>query len=410
MAQTKTSRRERVERGIYKRTVKDAEGKPVDRFEIGWRDSQGKQRWRRVEGGITAARARLAEEHGDRARGKQIAANPRLRFEQAVEEWLKSPGASSRRPATKATHKSALVHLHKWFGRQRLTEISTDDVARFVEAQRAAGYKGWTIKGHLSTLSAVFSYAGRRLGFQGANPVSRLEAAEQPSLEDERPKRVLAPDELDRLIAAVEPQYRLLFELAAETGARLGETLGLVWGEVDLDAQTVTFTHQLSKGERVALKTTRSRRCLEVTPELVAKLRTAKLASADSSAHGFVFVGRTGTPHDHRNIGGRVLARAVKRAGLEAVERDGQVVEHAPTFHNLRHSHGSALIAAGWDIEEVSARLGHANIATTSRIYVHAYDAARRSAERRDRLTVLYSRDAVTAAGEVVELREHGGK
>jgi len=51
-----------------------------------------------------------------------------------------------------------------------------------------------------------------------------------------------------------------------------------------------------------------------------------------------------------------VLARTVKKAGLEAVERDGYVVEHALTFHNLRYSDGSALIAAGRDIEEVSAR------------------------------------------------------
>jgi integrase len=80
----------------------------------------------------------------------------------------------------------------------------------------------------------------------------------------------------------------------------------------------------------------------------------------------------------------------VKRAGLEAVKRDGVIIEPAPTFHGLRHSHGSALIAAGWDIEEVSARLGHANVATTQRIYVHAYDAARRSAARRDRLVGMY--------------------
>ena len=74
-----------------------------------------------------------------------------------------------------------------------------------------------------------------------------------------------------------------------------------------------------------------------------------------------------GTPHDQRNIGGRVMARAVERAGLEAVQRDGRTVEPAPTFHSLRHSHGSALIAAGWDIEEISARLGHSNVATTQR-------------------------------------------
>ncbi len=80
----------------------------------------------------------------------------------------------------------------------------------------------------------------------------------------------------------------------------------------------------------------------------------------------------------------------MKRAGLYAVKRDGVVIEPAPTFHSLRHSHGSALIAAGWDIEEVSARLGHANVAITQRIYVHAYDAVRRSSARRNRLAGMY--------------------
>jgi integrase len=205
---------------------------------------------------------------------------------------------------------------------------------------------------------------------------------------------VLSPDELRRLLDSVDQRYRLIYELAAETGGRLAETLGLVWGEVDLDAQTVCFTHQLDRhGQRVPLKTKRSQRCVEVTPALVSKLREAKVAAGRSGPYDRVFVTRNLTGHDHRNIGGRALARAVTRAGLEAVERDGQAVQHAPTFHSLRHSHGSALIAAGWDIEEVSARLGHSDVGTTQRAYVHAYDAARRSAGRRDRLTAMYSGD-----------------
>ncbi len=192
-------------------------------------------------------------------------------------------------------------------------------------------------------------------------------------------------------VAGVDEPYRLIFELAAETGARLGDALGLVWGDVDLDGQSVTFTHQLSKDQRVPLKTRRSRRCVEVTQGLTTKLRTARLTASASGDHDYVFMTGAGTPHDHRNIGGRVLTRAVRRAGLEAVERDGRVVEAAPTFHNLRHSHGSALIAAGWDIEEVSARLGHSDVGTTQRAYVHAYDAARRSEQRRHRLAVLYA-------------------
>src|ERR1017187_7694444 len=91
------------------------------------------------------------------------------------------------------------------------------------------------------------------------------------------------------------------------------------------------------------------------------------------------------------------LAAAVKRAGLGTVEVGGEVVQRAPTFHDLRHSHASALIAQGWDIEEVSARLGHADIATTQRTYVHAFDAARRSDERRGRLDRLYGNAMETA-------------
>src|SRR5262249_17378721 len=125
-----------------------------------------------------------------------------------------------------------------------------------------------------------------------------------------------------------------------------------------------------------------------------------------------VFRTRTGTGHDHRNIGGRVLTRAVKRAGLEAVEdRHGRIVRPAPTFHDLRHSHASALIAQGWAIEEVRSRLGHASVATTQRIYVHAFDAARRSDDRRARLNKIYGGDhdeqtAPPRSGEVIAKAE----
>jgi integrase len=41
-------------------------------------------------------------------------------------------------------------------------------------------------------------------------------------------------------------------------------------------------------------------------------------------------------------------------------------------------------------ISPVSARLGHASVGTTQRIYIHAFDAASRSDERRNRLATLY--------------------
>jgi integrase len=57
----------------------------------------------------------------------------------------------------------------------------------------------------------------------------------------------LRGDELRRLLAAIDPEHRLIFEPAAEAGEPLAETLGIVWREVDLDAETITVSHQLDR-------------------------------------------------------------------------------------------------------------------------------------------------------------------
>ena len=46
------------------------------------------------------------------------------------------------------------------------------------------------------------------------------------------------------------------------------------------------------------------------------------------------------------------------------------------TPHSLRHTHATLLIAEGVSIPTVSRRLGHSDITTTSKIYVHAIQSA----------------------------------
>ncbi len=371
------TRRSRVESGIFRR--------PDKRLEIGWRDAQGKQRWRVVEGGIKAARNALAQEHAKRARGEAVAADPRLTFNDAADAWLEAR-VGRLRPGTQRAYAVGLKHLRARFGRQRMTAITPADVAAYVESKGAL--KGWTVKGHLTVLSAVFKYANRYLGVTTPNPVSMLDSVERPKTDDEKPKRILNGDELSRLIASVNERHRLIFEVAAETGCRIGEVLGLTWEDIDVTGQTITVAYQLDRqGQRVQLKTARSRRVLEVTPRLAGELRKHEAAADRTAPNDLVFTRRTGVGHDHRNIG-RVLAKAAERAGLD----------HAPTFHDLRRTHASALIAQGWDVESVSARLGHADVTTTQRAYVHAFDAANRSDERRAKLSALYG-SAMEATG-----------
>lgn len=44
------------------------------------------------------------------------------------------------------------------------------------------------------------------------------------------------------------------------------------------------------------------------------------------------------------------------------------------TFHALRHTHASALIAAGVDVVAISRRLGHSSPVVTLRIYAHLFN------------------------------------
>lgn len=58
----------------------------------------------------------------------------------------------------------------------------------------------------------------------------------------------------------------------------------------------------------------------------------------------------------------RDWARAVKALQLPAV-----------SFHGLRHTHASALVAAGMDVVAIAKRLGHGSPTTTLRTCAHLF-------------------------------------
>ena len=366
--------RQRVERGIVKRTT--ADGRTV--FEIEYRDSTGRQRRRAVAGGIKAARAALADVKARMGRGERVSPQPRLTFAQAAERYLES-AAATLRPRTVESYGSQLrTHLlPRWSGR-RLDSLTVDDVARLVEDMRAEGKRAWTIRGALVVAGRVFEFARRRLGHAGENPVRSLERSERPA-SDQRDRRILDHGELSRLLGAADERHRPAFGFAAHTGARLGEVLALRFGDLDLHEGTVTFARQLDRtGALVEPKTRRARRTVELPTALVTELRERRMREG-ASDNTFLFRNRVGRPFDRRNLT-RELAAAAERAGIAP----------APTFHDLRHSHASAWIAAGGDLVELSARLGHGNPAITASVYSHEFEVARRSQERTARLDAIY--------------------
>lgn len=317
-------------------------------------------------------------------KGERVAPTPNLTFGKASERWQQSQ-ASNLRPATQAAYGSSLrMHLLPAWRNRKLDSLTVDDVARMIESMQAKGYKAWTIRGVLTVAGRVFDFAIRRLDWAGRNPVRLLDRSERPA-SDAKSRRVLTGEELAAVVHAAEDRYRLIVQVAAGTGARLGEVLGLKWRSVDLDAGTVEITHQLDRrANYVALKTSRSRRTIELPAPIVSALRAHKLASSHSSGEHYVFTTRVGSPHDHRNIGGRVLARAIKAAGIDCESQP------APTFHSFRHGFASAWIASGGNVVELSAHLGHRDPSITASIYAHEFERSARSDERRSRIEGMY--------------------
>ena len=310
------------------------------------------------------------------------------------------------RPATQAAYRTALdTHLMPAWGRMRLDRIDVDTVAALVErmqtasyraelerrhglrrpeGERQTGYSAWTIRGVLVPAGRIFDFARRRMDWAGTNPVRDLDRGERPRSQ-ERERRILSRDELMALLDAAEEPYKTLIATAAGLGTRLGETLGLAWGDIDFEQGMVRVRYQIDRrGQRVELKTARSRRTVEMPGSLIAALRAQKLRSPYTGEDDLVFASRTGGPMEHQNVRRRGLRRAYERAKLPG---------RTPTFHELRHAHASAWIAEGGDLVELSSRLGHRDPAITASIYSHDFEAAARSSERRARLDRLYGAD-----------------
>ena len=162
-----------------------------------------------------------------------------------------------------------------------------------------------------------------------------------------------------------------LYQLAALTGLRRGEVLGLCWTDLDLHARTLKVKQTLVMVEGRAVfstpKTDSGRRTVALDPRTVEVLRAHKatqgrvrLAAGPAwQDSGLVFTREDGRPLPPDWIYKRFVA-LVMAVGLPVI-----------SFHGLRHSHATALLGAGVDLKLASARLGHSSVRITADTYQH---------------------------------------
>ena len=393
-------RRVRVERNIYRR--------PTGVFEVGYKDTSGKQRWRTVDGGITAARALRDQLIAQRNRREPAPDNVRLRFADAADQWLTGP-VTDLRQTTRDCYRNAVDnHLRARFGTRRLDAVTPDDLAALVRELRSEGRAEASIAICVGVTNRIYRYAARRLGWVGSNPVSLMLPSERPKPSQAKRRRLFEGTELEETIAAATEPYKTLFTVAALTGARLSELLGLTWANLHLepiDDAEIEFAHQIDrKGQIRPTKTSESARTVPIPTQLAQILVNHRSCCTHLELADFVFATRSGRAISQRNT-----VRALRAAQGAARTADGQLtyqilhetdvagrpvdIPHGalPSMHSFRHTVASRALLAGESIDEVAFLLGHRDANVTRAVYLRELSDARRRAMRRSRISTEFT-------------------
>ena len=379
-----TARRTRVEAHIYRR--------PDGALEVGLRDVDGRQRWFRAGRRITDARRLRDELLGRRARGEPLRAPAAVRgaptLGEAAELWL-SEAQGHLSAWTVRRYREAARYLGPLLAR-RVGSIEPADLAAQIAAMRRE-VSDSTIRMALTVVRRSYRWVARRQGLVFTSPVDLLEATERPSQLPARERRRLNREELAALLeAAPEGRWRTLFEFAAVTGARLGEVLAVRWRDLDLDDRPrVRIEWQIDR-DRVLRrpKTARSVRELPLPAGTARRLLVWRARTPWSQPDDFVFASENGTPLDRSNVR-RAFDRALRAArfpdGRPAFpEALGARQGPKPTFHSLRHTAATLLLAEGAALTEASRHLGHATPNVTLAVYARELQSAEAERARRD--------------------------
>jgi len=169
----------------------------------------------------------------------------------------------------------------------------------------------------------------------------------------------------------------LLFLLTAvRTGLRLGELIGLQWGDLDFNGIFIEVRRQWTRGSFAATKSGRLRR-VDMSRQLCDALRQAQdsrrvelaVEGRELDAEELVFRTIAGGPLDESTVRKRILRPCLQEAGLRQINP-----------HLLRHTFASLLLANGESLVYVKDQLGHHSIQITVDTYGHLIPGANKAA------------------------------
>ena len=296
-----------------------------------------------------------------------IASNRRTLVREAVPQYLAyldSLGGTRREKSPRSIEdiKTKLAkYIEPALGHRPVSAVTEQEIRDL--ALSVKGKSRSTVANVLSTASGFFKWA-KREKLTGINPVSvARDVFGEELLPDTEPKqaRALSDGEIARAMEHLSDTFLPIVSLAAETGLRISEVIGLRVGSFDAEAETLTVDAQLAKDGSVRKTKTKRERTIPVTAKAAAVIRQQIERLGDegyrNDGEALIFVTKSGRPQSRRNI-----LRAWQNA-LQAVGVEGACL------HSLRHSFVSRLAERNVPVAFASELVGHTRVQTTVDVY-----------------------------------------
>ncbi len=246
------------------------------------------------------------------------------------------------------------VAVERWLG-------SIDDLSNGTKAK---------IKG---IMSEVYQHA-IRYGWlnDGENPIFAV----RQSAKRTRVTEPLEAVEFRALMLELPQKMRVIGIVAATTGLRISEVLGLKWMDIDWKTLQMEVTRSVVDGIVGRCKTETSRRPVPIDEFTADELSSWKKETCYAKPDDWVFASEKvqgKMPPWTDTLLDRFLQPAAKRAGITKWVG----------FHSFRHTYSTLLKANGEDVKVVQELMRHANISTTMNVYTKALTPAKREAQSR---------------------------
>jgi integrase len=354
---------------VRKREWKTRLGEAKEAWVADYTDGAGK---RHIQ---TFARKKDADNFASKTKvdvnaGTHVSFDSDMTMAKVANKWLKRVEADGRERGTIVQYQQHVrLHIVPQIGAVKLAKLTRKGVENFRDhllenLSKAMARKVWvSFKSILRNEHC--SHLADNVRIRATTRKGKLEVG----------RDIPTAAEVRRLIekAASHPKYCTLLKVAALTGLRTSELLGLRWSDVDLKANELHVRQRVDRWKEIGSpKSSSGTRSIPLGADLVLALKEWKLACPKGEAD-LVFPNRDGNVANSRNFACQ-LDSIFKKAHV--VDKHGEP-KYSP--HAFRHFFASWCInpksAGGRELpaKVVQEWLGHSSIKMTLDIYGHMF-------------------------------------